>query len=393
MDIAAPEMEQVDSIYEAPASNATATIPVTFEWLRPATSVAVTGDFLGWGAGIPLQKTDSGSFRTTARLRPGTIHYKFIVDSEWELSPDMPIETDSSGNTNHVLRLIAADDGHRERLVGASGAPRRRSSVDGSAVAPIAFGGYIGDGVHREYTEEFGLEVGPAKKSGMSRSMSLADVGSIGQLQPRSRNTAKGSGVSRALAMQKTAAPAPLTIAVGDALPAIEFTATLDLSSLAAPHGGAATPSSVVSSTTIPAAHAATTGSAAGTPTAARLSRTGSGINLGTRVASAGSITSHAKAGPRVSAVHGGSAGAASASLTPSTTTMTTVQDSLRREGKLVLSMASVPVHALWRLSSAHNELVTFQWHLSPSNPLSFMLATHFRSDCLLGGKHSSQGQ
>ncbi|EXC20647.1 hypothetical protein L484_027204 [Morus notabilis] len=56
-------------------------------------SVQVMGTFDGWSQGESLSPEYTGSytkFSTTLPLRPGRYEIKFLVDGEWQLSPEFP---------------------------------------------------------------------------------------------------------------------------------------------------------------------------------------------------------------------------------------------------------------------------------------------------------------
>ncbi|KAK9091586.1 hypothetical protein Sjap_024763 [Stephania japonica] len=58
-----------------------------------AESVQVMGSFDGWSRGESLSQEYDGSVNklsTTLRLRPGRYEIKFLVDGEWQLSPELP---------------------------------------------------------------------------------------------------------------------------------------------------------------------------------------------------------------------------------------------------------------------------------------------------------------
>ncbi|CAM8897311.1 unnamed protein product [Rhodiola kirilowii] len=66
---------------------------VTLFWRGMAESVQVMGTFDGWSQGEHLSPEYTGSFTkfsTTLLLRPGRYEIKFLIDGEWQLSPEMP---------------------------------------------------------------------------------------------------------------------------------------------------------------------------------------------------------------------------------------------------------------------------------------------------------------
>ncbi|QCD98471.1 protein PTST, chloroplastic isoform X2 [Vigna unguiculata] len=67
---------------------------VSVFWIGMAESVQVMGSFDGWSQGEHLSPEYNGSytkFSTTLLLRPGRYEIKFLVDGEWQLSPEFPI--------------------------------------------------------------------------------------------------------------------------------------------------------------------------------------------------------------------------------------------------------------------------------------------------------------
>jgi hypothetical protein len=81
---------------------------VTVTWVGMAESVQVMGSFDGWSHGEELSPEYSGvyaKFSTTLKLRPGRYEIKFLVDGEWQLSPEFP--TTGEGLTqNNVLVVV-----------------------------------------------------------------------------------------------------------------------------------------------------------------------------------------------------------------------------------------------------------------------------------------------
>lgn len=62
-------------------------------WCGMAQSVQVMGTFDGWSQGEHLSPEYNGSFTkfsTTLMLRPGRYEIKFLIDGEWQLSPEFP---------------------------------------------------------------------------------------------------------------------------------------------------------------------------------------------------------------------------------------------------------------------------------------------------------------
>lgn len=54
----------------------------------------VMGSFDGWSHGEHMSPEYTGGFTkfyTVLKLRPGRYEIKFLVDGEWQLSPELPI--------------------------------------------------------------------------------------------------------------------------------------------------------------------------------------------------------------------------------------------------------------------------------------------------------------
>lgn len=74
---------------------------------RPATSVALVGNFNAWDplADI-MQPLADGSFSFEIALNPGTYQYKFVLDGhEWVADPSGERQPDSYGGENSILRI------------------------------------------------------------------------------------------------------------------------------------------------------------------------------------------------------------------------------------------------------------------------------------------------
>jgi 1,4-alpha-glucan branching enzyme len=91
--------------------NATA-MKQTFSFKAPeAHSVLLAGDFTRWLKDpIPLRRETDGVWRATASLRPGTYHYRFVVDGEWRDDPECTLRVQNPfGTQNDVIQV---GDGH-----------------------------------------------------------------------------------------------------------------------------------------------------------------------------------------------------------------------------------------------------------------------------------------
>ncbi|KAF7831088.1 protein PTST, chloroplastic isoform X1 [Senna tora] len=76
-------------------------------WVGMAESVQVMGTFDGWSQGEHLSPEYDGSFTkfsSTLMLRPGRYEIKFLVDGEWQLSPEFP--TVGEGLTKNNLLVV-----------------------------------------------------------------------------------------------------------------------------------------------------------------------------------------------------------------------------------------------------------------------------------------------
>lgn len=79
---------------------------VEFVWKGPGSKVLLSGDFINWESQLPLQKTGSdGWFVVKQKLAPGTYKYKYIVDGEWQHSPDYPTVSDNAGGFNNEITV------------------------------------------------------------------------------------------------------------------------------------------------------------------------------------------------------------------------------------------------------------------------------------------------
>ncbi len=92
--------------------------PVSFSYApgdpRPRT-VTVAGSFNGWNPqATPMERGPDGLFRATLTLRPGTYHYKFVVDGTWLPDPGNPERADDGlGGFNSVLYIPRGTSTHR----------------------------------------------------------------------------------------------------------------------------------------------------------------------------------------------------------------------------------------------------------------------------------------
>ncbi|XP_077244689.1 PROTEIN TARGETING TO STARCH (PTST) [Tasmannia lanceolata] len=76
-------------------------------WFGMAEIVQVMGSFDGWSQGeqlAPEYTGDFNKFATTLKLRPGRYEIKFMVDGEWQLSPELP--TTGEGLMQNNLLIV-----------------------------------------------------------------------------------------------------------------------------------------------------------------------------------------------------------------------------------------------------------------------------------------------
>eukprot|EP00262_Sarcandra_glabra_P015834 TRINITY_DN4982_c0_g1_i1.p1 TRINITY_DN4982_c0_g1~~TRINITY_DN4982_c0_g1_i1.p1 ORF type:complete len:320 (+),score=59.24 TRINITY_DN4982_c0_g1_i1:391-1350(+) len=79
---------------------------VSMFWYGMAENVQVMGSFDGWSQGEQLSPEYTGAFTkfsTTLKLRPGRYEIKFLVDGEWQLSPELPTTGDGLMENNLLI--------------------------------------------------------------------------------------------------------------------------------------------------------------------------------------------------------------------------------------------------------------------------------------------------
>ena len=81
----------------------------TFAFSAPgAVSVQLVGDFTQWQEHpINLQKGADGIWRATVELKPGTHHYRFLVDGEWRDNPECVLRAQNPFGSEDMLRQVA----------------------------------------------------------------------------------------------------------------------------------------------------------------------------------------------------------------------------------------------------------------------------------------------
>lgn len=81
---------------------------VTFAINAPSVnSVTVVGDFTDWKTDkVPLEKTRTGVWRATVRLKPGRYRYSYLVNQdEWRADSDSSATPDDFGRPTSVLTV------------------------------------------------------------------------------------------------------------------------------------------------------------------------------------------------------------------------------------------------------------------------------------------------
>jgi 1,4-alpha-glucan branching enzyme len=73
-----------------------------------ASSVQLAGDFTQWQERpINLQKGADGVWRANVELPPGTHHYRFIVDGQWQDDPECPSRVPNPFGGENMMRQVA----------------------------------------------------------------------------------------------------------------------------------------------------------------------------------------------------------------------------------------------------------------------------------------------
>ncbi|KAI5794585.1 hypothetical protein FPQ18DRAFT_156046 [Pyronema domesticum] len=75
----------------------------TFRWDRPATEVYVTGSFDNWSRSTKLEKDGDVFIKRVELPTDKNVTYKFVVDGDWVIDPNAPIDTDENGIQNNLI--------------------------------------------------------------------------------------------------------------------------------------------------------------------------------------------------------------------------------------------------------------------------------------------------
>jgi len=83
--------------------------PQIFSFTAPtAVSVQLVGDFTHWkDRPINMQKGPDGIWRTTVQLKPGTHHYRFLVDGQWRDDPECTVRVQNPYGGQNSVRQVA----------------------------------------------------------------------------------------------------------------------------------------------------------------------------------------------------------------------------------------------------------------------------------------------
>ena len=73
-----------------------------------AQSVLLAGDFTGWqDRAIPLQPQGDGLWKITTTLEPGTHHYRFLVNGDWQDDPACTVRVPNAYGTLNAVRVVS----------------------------------------------------------------------------------------------------------------------------------------------------------------------------------------------------------------------------------------------------------------------------------------------
>lgn len=74
-----------------------------------AVSVLLAGDFTEWRKNaIALKPQGDGMWKAIAQLKPGTYHYRFVVDGEWQDDPECAARVPNPFGTQDAIRVVNA---------------------------------------------------------------------------------------------------------------------------------------------------------------------------------------------------------------------------------------------------------------------------------------------
>jgi 1,4-alpha-glucan branching enzyme len=72
-----------------------------------AMSVQLAGDFTHWEQNpVPLKKEANGVWRAIVDMAPGTHHYRFLVDGQWQDDPDCALRVPNPYGSADMVRQV-----------------------------------------------------------------------------------------------------------------------------------------------------------------------------------------------------------------------------------------------------------------------------------------------
>lgn len=80
----------------------------TFRFKAPdATRVLLAGDFTHWQErAIPMRRGRDGIWILSLDLAPGTYHYRFMVDGEWQDDPECTLRVENPYGSQNMVRQV-----------------------------------------------------------------------------------------------------------------------------------------------------------------------------------------------------------------------------------------------------------------------------------------------
>jgi len=94
---------------ESKAMKSKSTHEQTFAYRAPgALSVQLVGDFTHWQkTPVNLRKDADGVWRSSLQLKPGTYHYRFLVDGQWQDDPECTLRLPNPFGSENMIREVA----------------------------------------------------------------------------------------------------------------------------------------------------------------------------------------------------------------------------------------------------------------------------------------------
>lgn len=73
-----------------------------------AAAAFLAGDFTQWKQDpVLMKRSKAGVWKTTVNLKPGTYHYRFLVDGEWRDDPTCKLHAPNPFGTQDAIRVVA----------------------------------------------------------------------------------------------------------------------------------------------------------------------------------------------------------------------------------------------------------------------------------------------